>query len=169
MALDLKYCKIVVSKEFCICEPSPLASIRKQVKKRYIFRLFIQKLMHFLNLIYKKEIVSNHIYEFSPLFDFKLCHFGISHLSQFVKLLQYICNTTKTIFQLYIYIPPKIFPVKSFFQVSQKELTGLLGCGIKSMLPIFETAMLIYQSKANLDVNILFGRITHLNPEMSKK
>ena len=30
------------------------------------------------------------------------------------------------------------------------------------MRPIFETKLLIYQSKANLDVKILFGNITHL-------
>ena len=35
------------------------------------------------------------------------------------------------------------------------------------MWPIFKTETLIYQSKANLDVKILFGKITHLlNPEI---
>ena len=37
------------------------------------------------------------------------------------------------------------------------------------MWTIFKTKMLIYQSKANLDEKILFGRINdHLNPEMRK-
>ena len=31
------------------------------------------------------------------------------------------------------------------------------------MQPIFKTEMLIYQSKAGLDVKILFGRSTHLS------
>ena len=30
------------------------------------------------------------------------------------------------------------------------------------MRPIFKTEMLIYQSKATLDQNIFFGKITHL-------
>ena len=30
------------------------------------------------------------------------------------------------------------------------------------MRPIFKTKVLIYQSKANLDVKILFGKIKHL-------
>ena len=33
--------------------------------------------------------------------------------------------------------------------------------GIKSMWPLFKTEMLIYQSKANLDEKILFGKLTH--------
>ena len=37
------------------------------------------------------------------------------------------------------------------------------------MRPIFKTEMLIYQSKAKLDVKILFGKITHhLDPEIMK-
>ena len=37
------------------------------------------------------------------------------------------------------------------------------------MQPIFETKMLIYQSKANLDVKTLFGNITHpIDPEITK-
>ena len=36
------------------------------------------------------------------------------------------------------------------------------GCGIKSMWLIFRTKMFIYQSKANLDEVILFGKNTHL-------
>ena len=42
-----------------------------------------------------------------------------------------------------------------------KKILPLAGCGIKSMRPIFKTEMLIYQSKANLDEAILFGKITH--------
>ena len=38
----------------------------------------------------------------------------------------------------------------------------LAGCGIKSTGPILKTEMLLYQSKANLDLKILFGKITHL-------
>ena len=38
----------------------------------------------------------------------------------------------------------------------------LEGCGIKRVWPIFETKVLFYQSKANLDVRILFPNITHL-------
>ena len=38
---------------------------------------------------------------------------------------------------------------------------------MKSIWPIFKTEMLIYQSKANLDEKILFGKITHhLDPEI---
>ena len=37
------------------------------------------------------------------------------------------------------------------------------------MRPIFKTEMLIYQSKANLDEKILFGKITdHLDSEIRK-
>ena len=37
------------------------------------------------------------------------------------------------------------------------------------MRPIFKTKMLIYHSKANLDVKILFGIITYLiDPEIRK-
>ena len=37
------------------------------------------------------------------------------------------------------------------------------------MWAIFKTNMLIYQSKANLDKKILFGKITHhLDPEIRK-
>ena len=32
----------------------------------------------------------------------------------------------------------------------------------KRMWPIFNAEMFIYQSKANVDKNILFGRVTHL-------
>ena len=37
------------------------------------------------------------------------------------------------------------------------------------MRQLFETSMLIYQSKANLDVKFLFGNIAHLlDPEIRK-
>ena len=40
---------------------------------------------------------------------------------------------------------------------------------MKSMWPIFNNEMLIYQSKANLDEKILFGGITHhSDPEIKK-
>ena len=48
------------------------------------------------------------------------------------------------------------------YQASQKKITRLVDCGLQSMRPIFTTKMLIYQSKANLDENILFGKITRL-------
>ena len=51
----------------------------------------------------------------------------------------------------------------------KKKFRRLEGYGIKNMWPIFETKMLIYQSKANLDVKILFREITdHLDPEIRK-
>ena len=38
------------------------------------------------------------------------------------------------------------------------------------MQPMFKVEMFIYQSKANLNVKVLFGEITHhLGPEMRKK
>ena len=50
-----------------------------------------------------------------------------------------------------------------------KKLTRVVDCEIKSMRPIFKTEILIYQSKANLDGKILFGKITrHLDPEIRK-
>ena len=48
-----------------------------------------------------------------------------------------------------------------------KKFIRFAGCGIKSMWPIFKTEMLIYQSKANLDEEISFCKITHLSdPEI---
>ena len=35
---------------------------------------------------------------------------------------------------------------------SKRKSARLMGCGMKSMQPIFKTEMLIYQAKANLDV-----------------
>ena len=44
-----------------------------------------------------------------------------------------------------------------------------MGYGIKCMWQIFENKMLIYQSKATLDVRILFGKITYLKiPKIRK-
>ena len=37
------------------------------------------------------------------------------------------------------------------------------------MQPVFETEMLIYQSKASLDEKILFRRITHLEDPKNQK
>ena len=45
----------------------------------------------------------------------------------------------------------------------------LEGCAIKSMWQIFKSKLLIFQSKANLDVKILFGNITQLiDPSIRK-
>ena len=50
-----------------------------------------------------------------------------------------------------------------------KTFTRLVGYGMKSMLPIFSTKMLINRSKANLNITILFGAVTHhLDPEIRK-
>ena len=38
----------------------------------------------------------------------------------------------------------------------------LAGSEIKITQPIFKTKILIYQSKANLAMKILFGKVTHL-------
>ena len=47
--------------------------------------------------------------------------------------------------------------------------TRLGRCDVKSMHLIFKTEMLIYQSRANSDVQILFGKITRLlDPEIRK-
>ena len=45
---------------------------------------------------------------------------------------------------------------------SKKKFMRLEGLWSRSTWPIFKTKMLIYQSKANLDEKILFGKITHL-------
>ena len=50
-----------------------------------------------------------------------------------------------------------------------RTLICLADSGMKSTLPIFRTEMFIFQSKANLDVKIVFDKITHhLEPEISK-
>ena len=60
-------------------------------------------------------------------------------------------------------------PCIVLYRVSQTKFRRLEGYGIKSMCPIFKTKMLIYQSKANLDVKILFGNIARLiDPEIRK-
>ena len=56
--------------------------------------------------------------------------------------------------------------------MSQEKFTPLAGYGIKIMEPIFKTEIQIYQSKANLDEKILFGKNTpntHLwSPKLEK-
>ena len=47
------------------------------------------------------------------------------------------------------------------YRVNQKKVQAFGGYGMKSMRAIFKTNMLTYQSKANLDEKILFGKITH--------
>ena len=42
-----------------------------------------------------------------------------------------------------------------------KNFTRLTGYRIKSMWAMFETKLLIYQSKAKLDEINLFGKVTH--------
>ena len=45
----------------------------------------------------------------------------------------------------------------------------LEGCDVKRMWPIFKTEILIYQSKANLNEKILFGKITyHMDKNIGK-
>ena len=51
---------------------------------------------------------------------------------------------------------------KTIYLDESKKFRCLAGCGIKSMRPIFKTEMFIYQSKANLDEKILFGKIKYL-------
>ena len=49
--------------------------------------------------------------------------------------------------------------------MSQKEVRRLEGCGIKKMLPIFETKVLIYHSKVTLDFNLdLDLKLERYNP-----
>ena len=53
--------------------------------------------------------------------------------------------------------------------MSQNNFTRLVCCEIKCMRPIFTAKMLFFQSKANLDEKILFGKITrHSDPEIRK-
>ena len=55
------------------------------------------------------------------------------------------------------------------YRVSQKKFSRLVSYGEKSMRPIFKSKMLIYQSKANLDEKMLFGKIIHhLDPKIRK-
>ena len=44
----------------------------------------------------------------------------------------------------------------------KEELTRFPDCGIKSIRPILKTEMLIYLSKANFHVKILFRSSSHL-------
>ena len=50
-----------------------------------------------------------------------------------------------------------------------KTFTRLMGCGIKIMQPIFKSKIRIYQSKAELDEKVLFGKITHLQDPTIRK
>ena len=50
----------------------------------------------------------------------------------------------------------------TMYRVSQKQFTLVAECGIKSMWPVFNSEMLIYQSKANLDEKDFLDRITCL-------
>ena len=45
----------------------------------------------------------------------------------------------------------------------------MAGYGIKRLWLIFKTETLMYQSNANLDEQILFGKITHLYEPTSRK
>ena len=47
-----------------------------------------------------------------------------------------------------------------FIPCESKKFTRLASYGIKSMRPIFKTKTLVFQSKANIDEKILFGKIT---------
>ena len=47
-------------------------------------------------------------------------------------------------------------------QVRVKKFRFYMGTRIKSIQLIFKTEMLIYESKANLDVRISFGKAAHL-------
>ena len=51
--------------------------------------------------------------------------------------------------------------VSSFLPGRLGQVQRLVGCRIKSTWPIFTGIILIYQSKANLHVKILFGKGTH--------
>ena len=56
--------------------------------------------------------------------------------------------------------------IVSIYWLSQK---GVYAFGGLWNLPIFKTKVLTYQSTANLDENILFGKIAHLqDPKISK-
>ena len=55
------------------------------------------------------------------------------------------------------------------YRESQKKFMRLAGYGMKNMRLILKIEMLIYQSKANLEKKILFGKITHgFDPEIWK-
>ena len=46
--------------------------------------------------------------------------------------------------------------------MSQKKFSRLARCGIKGTWMIFNTKMLIFKSKADLDEKISFGKMIHL-------
>ena len=43
------------------------------------------------------------------------------------------------------------------------------GYGMKSMRPIFKTKMLVFHPNANLDEEILFGKVTHFKDPTIRK
>ena len=47
------------------------------------------------------------------------------------------------------------------FNPASKKLESFAGSGIKVMRPIAGNTALIYQSRANLNLNILFDKIAH--------
>ena len=63
----------------------------------------------------------------------------------------------------------KFDPILNRLTGDSKRFMRLAVYGIRSVYVIFKIKLLIYQSKANLDVKILFGKITHyLDPEIKK-
>ena len=60
-------------------------------------------------------------------------------------------------------------PLLRFYRLSQEKFRCLEGCGIKRKRPIFKTEMFIYQSKVNLDKEILLGSIPHLTDREIRK
>ena len=56
----------------------------------------------------------------------------------------------------------KIYWLRFYMPGELKKLTRVMIWGIKSVLLIFKTTMLIYQSKTNLDEKILSGNNTRL-------
>ena len=49
------------------------------------------------------------------------------------------------------------------------KLTRLTGCGTKAASPIFNIEVMIDQLKANLDLKVLLGKITHLLDQETRK
>ena len=60
-------------------------------------------------------------------------------------------------------------PYHFMYWLSQKRFMRLEGCGIESTWLIFKIRMLFYQSKVNLDVEILFRNASRLmDPDITK-
>ena len=53
--------------------------------------------------------------------------------------------------------------------MKKSKLARFLGFGIKNTRPIFKTEILICQSKANIDMKLLFGKITRLLDQEMRK